>query len=326
MNDFVNQSHDVLNTLVTDPDTIKTVAQLAGINTSVIAFTNSYDSWLKVISQANNQEKMLVLLEVIKALGFENNQKLQALIQSYSLQHSKPKIFIFTAITPEYKIIRKLINNPQEAITQNGTIYEKGTLGNFEIWLAQTAGMGNEEAAIAVEKSMIFNPKYLFFIGVAGGIKDVKLGDIVVANKIYGFEYGKQEKIFKARPEIGLPAYGLQERARIEAVKEEWLEGKNFEVKPEVFMQKPIAAGSKVLADTKNEVFKVIHAHYNDAIAIEMEGLGFLKAANQSNVDALVIRGISDLLDNKNKADKAGWQEKAAYNAATFAFHIISKL
>jgi len=38
-----------------------------------------------------------------------------------------------------------------------------------------------------------------------------------------------------------------------------------------------------------------------------MDGYGFLKAARQySNVHALIVRGISDLVENKSAADKQG--------------------
>jgi hypothetical protein len=57
-----------------------------------------------------------------------------------------------------------------------------------------------------------------------------------------------------------------------------------------------------------------------------MEDYGFLAAAHANpGVDALVVRGISDLVDNKQTTDEAGWQERAAWNAAAFAFEILAK-
>ena len=47
------------------------------------------------------------------------------------------------------------------------------------------------------------SPKYVFLAGIAGGIKDPKIGDIVIGTKAYFYEGGKEtNKGFVARPRI----------------------------------------------------------------------------------------------------------------------------
>jgi hypothetical protein len=78
------------------------------------------------------------------------------------------------------------------------------------------------------------------------------------------------------------------------------------------------------VASTRSVTAAFLREHYSDALAVEMEGAGFLEAVN---INALVlggvVRGISDLLTGKAEADEGGSQPLAADAASAAAFEIL---
>ena len=242
-----------------------------------------------------------------------------------------PRAVILTSLPVEYQAVRAHLTNPQERVHFNGTIYELGHFRandfDWEIGIVEI-GSGNSGAAMEAERAIAyFNPSVMLFVGIAAGIKDVKLGDVVASTKIYAYESGKAEEIFKTRPEVSLSAYGLEQRAKAEARNTDWLQRlSSTELNLRVFVA-PIAAGEKVIASTESEVYRFIRSRYSDAVAVEMEGFGFLQAARANQqVSAIVIRGISDLIDGKENADISGSQEIASRHASAFAFEMLAKL
>jgi nucleoside phosphorylase len=238
-----------------------------------------------------------------------------------------PCAVILTALPVEYLAVRKHLANPKEVVHPNGTVYERGDFADdWRVGLVEI-GAGNAGAALEAERAIeYFKPDVILFVGVAGGIKDVELGDVVASTKIYGYESGKVEQVFKPRPEIGLSAYSLEQRARTEAKKTDWWQRLDGSTLTPSVLVAPIAAGEKVVASTESEVFKFLQSTYGDAVAVEMEGFGFLEAARANHqVSAMVIRGISDLISGKSKVDKAGYQKIAASHASAFAFEILAR-
>jgi len=242
-----------------------------------------------------------------------------------------PRAVILTALRVEYLAVRAHLADLREEVHPQGTVYERGQFaGNGAVWDVGIVeiGAGNLGAASETERAIsYFNPDVIFFVGVAGGIKDVKLGDVVAAIEVHSYEFGKAETTFQPRTKGRRSDYGLEQRAKAEARKSDWLLRLSPvpNPPPKVFVA-PIAAGEKVVTSRQSEVFQLLQAHCGDAIAVEMEGLGFLEAARaHKQVDAIVIRGISDLIEDKGESDKAGYQKIASRHASAFAFEMLAK-
>lgn len=238
------------------------------------------------------------------------------------------KVIVITALPVEFQAVTRHLTDLREIVHPKDTIYEMGRYGGDNGWNVAVVevGAGNPRAAQETERAIqFFNPEVAIFVGVAGGLKDVKVGDVVASTKIYGFESGKALDEFLPRPDVHVSDYGLEQRSRYQAKKGNWLKRRTDpeEGSPQAYIG-PIAAGSSVVASTESPVYKFLRKNYGDALAVEMEGHGFAKAASACHsVKAIVIRGISDLVDGKSEADASGSQERASENAAAFAFDVL---
>lgn len=238
-----------------------------------------------------------------------------------TMQETRPAVLVLTALPLEYAAIRAHVEEREELVHPDGTRIEWGRLPGtpWRIALAEL-GMGAERtAALTAQLINWRRPEAVFFVGVAGSLKDdVGIGDVVVGTQVYEIHGGKQTpEGFLVRPKALPGSHALEQAAR-SAVRD----------MPDVrahFL--PIATGDVVLADAESEIARFLRGNYNDAGAIEMEGSGALQAAHlNGQVNALVIRGISDRADaKKHKADASGSQQRAAEQAAAVTVALLHK-
>jgi nucleoside phosphorylase len=246
------------------------------------------------------------------------------------------RALVVTALPVEFEAVRMHLDEPREFVMPLGMVGEVGIFDAYSVqWrvgIIQT-GMGNERSAVETERAVRdFDPETVLFVGIAGGIKDVALGDVVVASKVYAYEYGKEAESFRPRPEALEPSYRSCQRAIAVARNDAWrlrirLPGSVSLTESPSAVVKPMVAGSKVVSDTRSETARLLRASFSDAAAVEMEGHGFLRALQAHPArQALIVRGISDLLDGKEDTDARGWQSIASATAAAFAFEVLATM
>ncbi|MEU1903743.1 phosphorylase family protein [Streptomyces hygroscopicus] len=247
---------------------------------------------------------------------------------------ARADVVVLTALEVEYRAVRAHLEEPRPAPAERGALFELGVFrdGPAERTVAiHMTGPGNPGAAASVERAAaLFAPRAVLFVGVAGGVKDVALGDVVAADAVYDYETGKDtETGFLPRQKTYQSAYGLVQLARLVAAGDAWqrrIPPGDGAPRPRAHV-KPLAAGGRVVAHHRSDVGRRLAAGAGDALAVDMEGFGFLAGAyvNQ-HLDALVIRGVSDLLGDKGEAHDERWQPVASRHAAAFAFELIGRI
>jgi len=238
---------------------------------------------------------------------------------------------VICALGLEARAVSHHLTNIGEAISKTDIIYECGSFEGRVLWRIALAecGAGNVGAAqVVLDAYYHFEPDAILFVGVAGGLKDVDLGDVVASSKVYGYHAGKAEDDFQVRPVVEWPSIALEQRARIvrryDAWKDRIIADDGFSVTEIEGHVAPIAAGEQVVVSKTSPTYKLVREHYGDAVCVEMEGYGFLSAVRVARTPALVVRGISDLCEGKSKRDGEGWQPRAAAHAAAFGFEVLS--
>lgn len=234
-------------------------------------------------------------------------------------------IVVLTALDVEYQAVRARMTALRAHRHRAGTRYEIGLLpdGQCQAALGLT-GVGNQSAAALAERAIAeFSPVAVFFVGVAGALWDhIMLGDVVVANRVYAYHGAtSQDDGLKARPRAWEMAHEAEQLAHRLVRGGGWTRSLPPGGAVPVARIGPIAAGEVVQDSAISDQARWIRDVYNDAIAVEMEAAGVAQAGHVNrSLPVVVVRGISDRANGtKATTDGAGWQARAAANAAAFA-------
>jgi len=242
----------------------------------------------------------------------------------------KTDILVVTALALEFQAVERLLTQVVDVQhPKTGAFYKRGTFksGRDLSVAVVECGAGNVAAAQETERALsFFSPEYMFFVGIAGGIKDVSIGDVVVSSEVIHYEGGKAADVYKPRLSSIKGSYGLVSLARLIARDARWQHRINDGLGSFKAEVKPIAAGEQVVASQRSVVYELLSISVSQAVAVEMEGYGVLSPLDAHGVKGIVIRGISDLLENKENADAAGSQPLAARNAAAFFAEMLTSL
>ena len=258
-------------------------------------------------------------------------------------------VAILIALPDEFTWLKEILKPPLTSIAESQNFYRCtfATDGKpYELVFALIGAMGPVQAAISTERLLHrYTPKLMVNIGIAGGIKDVCLGDVVISTQVSAYlenskavetektgdyEFELSAEVYRCAPltatlmqnlQFSHPALytvwkdaGAEEFATLFSPVE-WREligddrlAAMAEQRPARFRDHPeirighTASGPLVAA--ADSFTKWLKKHSDRSyLCIEMEAAGMLASTSSAmvEVEALVIRGISDFAD-KGKA------------------------
>jgi nucleoside phosphorylase len=244
-------------------------------------------------------------------------------------------VLVVTALDLELQAVLAHLQPLASVKGRDSTIYECGTFhDDGQDWLVIVAetGAGKHSAQSAVTNAHIhFAPEIQIFVGVGGSRKeDVPIGSVVVADHVYmpyGGKYG--EKGFSARPRefptdprvLGVARKVRRDKSWVARIKNP-ADGKLPALDaypvgyPPLGHVAPAVSTEAVLANEDSDLANLIAHEYGDACIVEMEGYGAVYAASQESKPAIMIRGVSDMTENKKPASDKILQPIAACHAA----------
>jgi len=190
-------------------------------------------------------------------------------------------------------------------------------------------------ALAALSTAARWQPRHVLLVGIAGGLPPhARLGDVVVSELVWGYEYGAVDAEFQPRRDWTYRAdeelLGMARTFTADWQRDIRVEAPALGVRPAVVIG-TTASGNKVVESTRSDLVRRVMRAMPDAASVEMEGAGALAAMEVLREGSgpapglLMIRGISDVPESgpqgplASKADREKWKAYAADAAAAYA-------
>lgn len=240
-------------------------------------------------------------------------------------------VAILTALPVEEAAVIEAIGNCSVQSLYGRDVH-LGEVAGQRILVFPIDGVGTAAAAQAAELVIrVWNPAYLMLAGIAAGASrpsaDLRLGDVLVADQVVGYELAKVKpdkvdrryNVYRSDVELLNFARSLRSADWTDRITTQRPDDPHGRMRPLVHVG-PMLAGDKVLAD--GATLTELRQAWPEAIGVEMEGVGVAHAAHRNGVGFLMVKAVCDLADDK-KDDT--WHRYASAAAAHFAIAVLSR-
>ncbi len=252
--------------------------------------------------------------------------------------NSGKKIAVLSALPQEQKHLHDILQD-KEQISPD---LLRGKLEGHTIY-STLSGIGKVSAAATTQKLISEHQvDMLFFSGVAGGINpNLKIGDLIVADRAFQHDYGFYGSSLKVHPVGTMPELGFSDEGRslYFDLKQNWPEGlyerftdslkeinltsierNDSPYTPKIYSGYVVATGDQFVA---NAALKTTIANLKGDV-VEMEGAAVAQVAVQNNIPLLIIRSVSDEASGSATVDFPTFLEKVVENNARVLMEMIS--
>ena len=207
------------------------------------------------------------------------------------------EIVVLTIIPEEYEAVVAVVENPQDwhsvRSESNRYAWKIGCIGSHSVAVGLVGKPCTTPTALAARDAYeTFSPATIVLIGIAGGTSrdEQRVGDVMIAETIWYYEYGKVESEFAPRHNYRYHADDVLLRSAKAHNKVQQC-GVRFGL---------AASGEKVIDNIDDSIARAVLSGEPKTLAFEMEGAGAAEAVQQINsrgghVRFLMIRGISDM-------------------------------
>ena len=195
------------------------------------------------------------------------------------------RIGIIGAMEVEVELLREILQDRKDKVFHGFTFHE-GKIGNHDV-VVLLSGIGKVSAAVGTALLIQnYQPELLINTGTAGGLKDTKVYDIILATEVchhdvdvtaFGYELGQQAKM----PPAFLSNEIWLEKARRHCLKY-----------TEQIRTGMVVSGDSFISDSVRKTW--IEEKFPQALAVEMEASAIAQTCHLMNTPFLMLRVISD--------------------------------
>lgn len=268
---------------------------------------------------------------------------------AYELGRVTADLVVLTVLPEEYGAVLACLREPGSVrgstAMPNTCAWRLGMIdaSHYDAPFKVVVGMGTPTttfgALAAIHAIGLFDPRYVAFVGVAGGFErdGQRHGDVAVSSFVTAYEYGKVDTGgFAPR---GNFTYRCNEALvhatdAARATGAPWWRDDENPAGPPSVRTGMIASGDKVIDDPDETFFAAVRAAWPKLLAVEMEGAGVAAAVHEVQghraVGFILVRGISDMPHRKAPGASASteerdrWKVTASRNAARFLAHLVA--